>query len=169
VRLDLAAAVGAIAASVGKPKTLGVAARGRDHGQMLRVDGRAAGSGRDGRRTQGRDATAKVSRQDLLELDERSHGGLLDPGHGRAGGGAEADRDRDRLVVVEEQRRHRRPGAKPIAAGGTGERLDRVAEISQPLDVAPDRPARHLEPVGELRPEPVAACLEQRQQLQESA
>ena len=136
---------------------------------MLRVDGRAADRGRDGRRAQGPDATAKVSRQDLLELDERPHGRLLDPGHGRAGGGAEADRDRDRLVVVEQQRRHRRPGAKPVAAGGTGERLDRVAELAQPLDVSPDRPARHLEPVGELGPRPVAACLEQRQELQESA
>jgi hypothetical protein len=136
---------------------------------MLRIDGRATERGRDGRRAQGADATAKVGRQDLLELDQRPHGGLVDTDHGGAGGSAEPDRDGDRLVVVQEQRRHRRPGAEPVAAGGTGERLDRVAEIAQPFDVPPDRPARDLEPVGELRPGPVAACLEQREQLQESA
>jgi hypothetical protein len=121
VWLDLAAAVAAVPASVGKAKALGVSAGGRDHGQMLGVDCRAADRRRDRRRTEGPDATAKVSRQDLFELDERAHGVLLDPGHGRARGGAEADRNRDRLVVVEEQRRHRRPGAKAVAAGGTGE------------------------------------------------
>jgi hypothetical protein len=168
VRFDFAATVGALPASIGKAKAFGVAARGCDHRQMLRVDGRAADHRRDSRRAQGADATAKVSRQHMFELDQCPHCGLLDPGHGRAGGGTEADRDRDRLVVVEQQRRHRRSGAKPVAAGGTGERLDRVAENAQPLDVSPDRPARHREPVGELGSQPVATCLEQRQELQES-
>ena len=110
-----------------------------------------------------------MRRQDLLELDQRAHRGLLDAGHRRARGGAQADRDRDRLVVVEQQRRHRGAGAKPVAAGRAGQRLDRVAEVAQPLDVAPDRPAGHLEPVGQLGAGPVAAPLQQREQLQKPA
>ena len=169
MRLDLAAAVGAVAAAVGEAQALGVAAGGGDHGQVLGVDGRAADRGRDRRRAERADAAAQVGGQDLLELDQRAHGGLLDAGHRRAGGGAQADRDRDRLVVVEQQRRHRGAGAKPVAAGGAGQRLDRVAELAQALDVAPDRPPGHLEPLGELGARPVAARLEQGEQLQEPA
>jgi hypothetical protein len=36
----------------------------------------------------------------------------------------------------------------------------RAAEYTHPLRVAPDRPARHLEPGGELGPQPIAARLE---------
>ena len=169
MRLDVATSLDPLAASVGEAKALGVTARGRDHRQMLRVDRRPADRRRDGGRAQRADATAKVSGQDLLELDESPNGGLLNPGDGRAGCGTEADRDRDRLVVVEEQRRHGGAGSKPVAAGRTAERLDRVSELAQPVDVATDRPPRYLEPVGELRPRPVAARLEERQELQESA
>jgi hypothetical protein len=75
----------------------------------------------------------------------------------------EPDRDGDRLVV-EQQRWHRRAGAQPVAAGRPGARLDRVAEPPQPLDVTAQRPARHLEPLGQLAARPVAAPLQQRQQ-----
>ena len=68
-----------------------------------------------------------------------------------------------------EQRWHRGPGAKPVAAGGPRERLHRVAEVAQPLDVATDRPPGHLEPVGQLGARPVTAPLEQREQLQKPA
>ena len=169
VGLDLAAAVGAVAASVAEAKALGVAAGRGDHGQVLRVDRRAGDRERERRRAQRTDAAAQVRRQDLLELDEGPHGGFLDAGHGGAGGGAKADRDRDRLLVIEEQRRHRASGAKPVSAGGAGERLHGVAELAQPLDVAPDRPAGHLEPVGQLVARPVAASLQQREQFQQSA
>ena len=54
----LAAAVGALAASVGKAQELAVAARGRDHRQMLRVYSRAADRERHGRQAQRPDATA---------------------------------------------------------------------------------------------------------------
>jgi hypothetical protein len=106
-----------------------------------------------------------TGRQDLLELHQRAHGGLLDPGHRCACGGAQPDRDRDRLLVVEQQRRHRAPGAQPVPAGGSGQRLDRIAELAQALDVTPDRAAGDLEPVGQLAPRPVAAPLQQGQKL----
>ena len=67
------------------------------------------------------------------------------------GGGAQAHRDGDRLVVVEEQRRHRGPGVQAVAAGRAGERVDRIAELAQALDVAADGAARDLEAAGELR------------------
>jgi hypothetical protein len=136
---------------------------------MLRVDGRTADGRRDHRRSKRRHPPAQVCRQDLLELDECSHGGLLDPGHGGAGGRAEADRDGDRLLVAEQQRRHRGSGAEPVAAGGTRQRVHRVAEVAEPLDVSAERSARHRQPVGELGARPVAAGLEQREQPQESA
>ena len=169
VGLDLAAAVGAIAASVAEAKALRVAAGRGDHRQMLRVDRRARDRERERRRAQRSDAAAQVRRQDLLELDERPHRRFLDAGHRGAGGGAKADGDRNRLLVVEQQRRHRASGAKPVSAGGAGERLHGVAELAQPLDVAPDRPAGHLEPVGQLVARPVAASLEQGEQFQQSA
>src|SRR5256886_12599977 len=54
------------------------------------------------------------SGQDLLELHECADGRFLDSGHRSASGGPKADRDRDRLLVVEEQRRHRASGAQPV-------------------------------------------------------
>ena len=72
------------------------------------------------------------------------------PGHRRAGGGAQPDRDGDRLVVVEQQGRHRRAGVQPVAAGGPVSRVDRIAELAQALDVAADGPAGDLQAAGEL-------------------
>ena len=115
------------------------------------------------------DATAQVRRQDLLELDERADRRLLDPRHRGAGRGPQADRDRHRLVVVEQQRRHRRAGMQAVASGGTGDRIDRIAELAQPLDIAADRAARHAEPLRELVAGPVAARLQQGEQLQQAA
>jgi hypothetical protein len=92
----------------------------------------------------------RTSREHLLELDECPHRGLLDSAHRCASCGPEPDRDRDRLIVVQKQRRHRGPGPQPIAARGSSRRLDRVAEVAQSLDVAPERPARDLEPLGKL-------------------
>jgi hypothetical protein len=147
-----------------------VVAAGRgDQGQVLRRDRRTGGGWRDGRRAERRDAPAQVRRQHLLELDEGAHRGLLDARHGRAGGGEEAYCDRDRLLVVEQQRRHRGSGLEPVPARRAGERLDRIPELAQPLDVAADRPAGHRQALGELGAGPVAASREEGQELQESA
>jgi hypothetical protein len=84
-----------------------------------------------------------------------------------ARGGPQADRDRDGLLVVEQQRRHRAPGPQPVPARGAGQRVDGVAELAQSLDVPADRAAGHAEPLRELRAGPVAARLEQGEELQE--
>ena len=80
---------------------------------------------------------------------------------------AQTDRDRHRLVVVEQERRHRRPADQSVAADRAHRRLDRVAEVAQPVDVAADRPPADLEARGELAARPVARVLEQGQQLQQ--
>src|SRR3954454_22608422 len=49
-------------------------------------------------------------------------------------------------------------------AGGARRRLDRVAEITQLLHVAPDRARPHLEPVGQLRTRPLAPLLQEREE-----
>ena len=139
----------AVAAAVGEAQALAVAAGAGDRGERLGVDRRPARGGRS--TVAGCSALTRRRRcdgQDLLELDERAHRGLLDPGHRRAGGGPQADRDRDRLVVVEQQRRHRRAGVQPVAAGRTGDRVDRIAELAQALDVAADRAARDVRGAG---------------------
>ena len=169
VRFDVAAAGGPVARLVREAHALVVAARGGEHGQALRVDGRSRRGERGGGRAERLHAPPQVPGQHLLELHQRAHGGLLDPGHRRPRRRPQADRDRDRLVVVEQQRRHRRPGGQPVAAGRAGERLDRIAEPAQPLDVAPDRAARHLEPLRQLASRPVAAGLEERQQGEQAA
>src|SRR3954469_16104876 len=83
--------------------------------------GGGGGGERGGRRAQRCDSTAQASREDLLQLDEGAHGGLLDAGHRCPRGRAKAHGDRDGLVVVEKQRGHRASRPQPVAAGGPRE------------------------------------------------
>ena len=169
MRLDLAPRLGAVAAGVGEAQAFGVPAAGGEDGQVLGIDCRAAAGHRDHRLPERGDSAAKARGQHLLELHQRADRRLLDPGHRRLRRGPKPDRDRDRLVVVEQQRRHRGAGAQRVAAGGAGERLDRVAEVAEPLDVAADRAAGDLEPARQLGAGPVAPRLEQREQGEEAA
>ena len=169
VRLDLAPAVGAVAAAIREAQALGVAACRRDHGEVLRIHRRARGGEREGRRAERTDPATQVRRQHLLELDERPHGRLLDAGHRRASRGAQPHRDRDRLLVVEQQRRHGASRSEAVPAGGAGEGLDGIAKPAQPLDVAPDRAAGDLEALGQLGARPVAASLKEGEELQQPA
>ena len=153
-------------------RSAGARGRGRRRRWRVSTSGSTVGpvaAERRRRRLQRVDAAAQARGQDLLELDQRAHRGLLDAGHRRAGGRAQPDRDRDGLVVVEQQRRHRRAGVQPVAAGRPGERVHRVAEVAQPLDVAADRAAADLEAPRELLAGPVAPGLQQREELQQAA
>ena len=111
---------------------------------------------------------SKARRHDLLELGQRANRRLVDPGHRVRRHRPQSDRDRDRLVVVEQERRHLRPGGKPVAALDADRALHRVAEVAQPVDIAADRPPAHFETLGELAPRPGARRLEQGQKRQES-
>ena len=169
VRLGQPPALAAVARPVAEADALAVARRRRDDRERLGVDGRPAA--RHGRRDRLHrlHAPAQVRGEDLLELDERAQRRVLDPGHRRARRGAQPDGDRDRLVVVEQQRRHRRAGVQPVAAERARAGLDRIPERPQPLDVAADRAAGDLEPARELVARPVAAGLEQREELQQAS
>jgi hypothetical protein len=56
--------------------------------------------------------------------------------------------------------------AQPIAAGRASERLDWIAELAQPLDVPTDRAGRYRESLAQLIARPIAAALQQGEQLQ---
>jgi hypothetical protein len=169
VRLDVAAALARVAAAVGKAQALAVAAGGGDRRQRLGVDQRPARRQRGEHRLQRVDAAAQVRREHLLELHQRADRRLLDPAHRRAGRRPQADGDRHGLVVVEQERRHRGPGVQPVASGRTGDRIHRIAELTKPLHVAADRAPRHPEPIGEFVAGPVAARLQQGEQLQQTS
>ena len=83
------------------------------------------------------------------------------PSHAVAGRRAQPDRDGDGLLVVEEQRRQLGPGTELVAAAGARARVDRVAELAQLVDVAPDGPGSDAEPVGEVGAGPVPVGLQQ--------
>ena len=76
------------------------------------------------------------------------------------------DRDRHRLLVLEQQRRQGAAGPQLVAAGHAADRVDGVAELAQPVDVAAQGARADLEPVGQLRAGPVAVGLQQREQPQ---
>src|SRR5690606_6158031 len=78
------------------------------------------------------------------------------------------DRDGHGLVVVEQQRRHRRPGGQPVPARDAGARVHGIPERAQPADVGAHRPRAHAQPGGELVARPATPDLEQRQQLQQA-
>jgi hypothetical protein len=141
-----------------------VAAGARNGRQHLDVYRRAGGLHRHRHRVgrHGVDPTAQPRRQDLLQLGQGTHRGLLDPGHHAAAGGRpQSHGDRDGLLVVQQQRRQGRARAEPVAAGDTAGRVDRVAEVAEPLHVAADGPGADGEPVGQLRARPVASGLQQ--------
>ena len=56
-----------------------------------------------------------------------------------------------------------------VAAGGSREGLDGVAEGAEATHVAPDGAARHLEPLGQLGARPVTARLKEREEIEEPA
>jgi hypothetical protein len=148
VRLHRPAAGGPGMRSVAEPEPLVVPARGRDHGQHLGVDLRAAG--RYGQRVGAErgDPVAQPGRKNLLKLGQRADRGLLDSGDRAARGGTQSDRHRHRLVVVEQQRRQDAAGAQPVPAGHAGPGVDRITEAAQPVHVIADGTGGDAEAAG---------------------
>jgi len=56
-----------------------------------------------------------------------------------------------------------------VASGRTGDRIHRVAELTQSLHISANRSAGHTEPMGKLVAGPIAARLQEGEQLQEAA
>ena len=122
VGLSVAAALLAVAGAVGEAELLVVPARAGDRRQRLGVHLGAFRSTRqrDGMRAQCVHPSAQTRREHLLELDQRSHRGLLYTGDRGSGRSSQPDRDGHRLVVVEQKRRHGRARLQPVAAIGAG-------------------------------------------------
>jgi hypothetical protein len=83
------------------------------------------------------------------------------------GRGAQADGDRDGLVVGEQERRHRGARLEPVATRGSAGRADGIAERPEAPDVAPDGALAHLQAPRELGARPLAARLEEGEQLEQ--
>ncbi|GAA0241796.1 hypothetical protein GCM10009527_043040 [Actinomadura nitritigenes] len=166
--LGVPAALGAVGGGVGEADVLAGDAGGGEQGQ----DGGVGGGWRvgvrrerDGGPRERGDAVPQPFRQDLLEFGQGALGGVLDAGDGA--GGAQPDRNGGRLVVVQQQRRHRGAGGEPVAAGAAVHGADGVAEGAQAVDVAADGAAGDAEAVGEFGAGPVAGRLQQGQQPQQ--
>ncbi len=171
VGLDPSLGGGPGVVGVGEPDHLAVT-RGRgDHREQLALDvgGAPPAGDADGVRLQRVDPPAEPLGQHLEQLGQRPERGLLHPVDRSPAGGAQRDRDGDRLVVVEQQRRHRRAGGEAVAADRSAGGEHRVAELAQPLDVVAHRALGDAEPSGELGAGPFARCLQQREQPQQAS
>jgi hypothetical protein len=81
----------------------------------------------------------------LLELRQGAQGRLLDAGDRPRGRRPQTQGHGDRLLVVEQQRRHRRARCEAVAPGGSRAGTHLVAQDPQPLDVVADRPGGDAE------------------------
>src|SRR4029450_8940641 len=102
------------------------------------------------------------------ELDERSKRRLLNACHTGASRGTETDRNRDRLFIVKQQRRHGRSMSEAISASYARRRFDRIAEVTESLDVSSDGPGAYFETGRQALPRPVAARLQHCKQLKQA-
>ncbi len=109
----------------------------------------------------GVDAVAQVRRHHLLELGQGRHRGLLEAGDVVPGGDPQAHHHGDRFVVGEQQRRQCGAGAEAVAAVRPGFGVDRVAELAELGDVAPDGAGGDTHAVAQLGRGPVGPGLQQ--------
>jgi len=73
----------------------------------------------------------------------------------------QADNQGDGLLVLDQQRWQRRAGGQLVAAAGAALGLDRVTQLTQPVDVPAQGARRNLQPPGQFSTRPVPACLQQ--------
>ena len=152
---------------VGEAHALVIAAGEREFAQDFGGDRFAgADAGRLHRIGERGDPAAQGSGQHLLELGERGQRRLGTADEPLGGGHAQADRHGDGLLIGQQQRGHRAAGLEPVAARDARSRLDAVAEVAQPLDVAAHGALRDAEPRRQLGARPVAVRLQQVQERQ---
>ena len=156
--------------AVVEPQPLVVPACGHQGGQHVVCDPRPAGVGRDRHRVrlQGVQPVPQPGREYLFELGERAQRGLFDAGDRAARAGSQADRDSDGFLVVQQQRRERGSGAESVAAGRAAGGVYGVAEFAQAVHVVADRARCDVEPFGEFGAGPLARCLQEGQQFEQS-
>ena len=82
--------------------------------------------------------------------------------------GLQGDGDGDRLVRVEQQRREPTARAQPVTPVGAVQRVDRIAELAQALDVAPQGAGTDCEAVGQVFARPPGARPQQGQEPEQA-
>jgi hypothetical protein len=80
-----------------------------------------------------------VGRQDLVQFGQGGDGRLLQASDAAIDGTPQTDDDGSRFVVIEKQRREATTPTELVTAESAGYRLNRVAQVAEPLNVAPDR------------------------------
>src|SRR5918993_1357966 len=120
MRLDPAGLVLAGMAGVVEAQLLGVPAGGGEGDQDVGIHRGPAARRRHSGLPQRIQPRAQPGREGLLQLGDRPQRGLLDPGDRAGRCGAQPQPDGHGLLVVEQQRRHRRPGPQPVATGDAG-------------------------------------------------
>jgi hypothetical protein len=104
----------------------------------------------------------------MLQLGQGRQGRLLQPPDHSGRRDSEAEGNRHRLVIVEQQWRELPPGAETVSPTGTGDRFDRITQVTEAGDIPPDRPRGHLESPRQFLGGPVDAPLEQPQQFEKT-
>jgi hypothetical protein len=84
------------------------------------------------------DPTRYVDRQNLVQLGHSGDRRLLQAGDAAINGTAQSDDDRRRLIVVKEQRGEASAAAELVAPESAGHRFDRITQVPESFDVAPD-------------------------------
>lgn len=114
------------------------------------------------------EAARQPRRQERLELHRSHQSGLLQAAHAAQGSASQCERERESLVLLEGQGRELGAGLEMVAALGTWQRPHPVAEFAQSLYIPSDGARRDTQPLGQLRPAPRAALLQQAEQPQEA-
>ena len=102
------------------------------------------------------------------DLGQRPDRRLGDPFDAGLSSRLQSDDDRYGFVVVEDERGHRRTRGELVSAVHSRRRLHGIPEVTQPLDVAPNGPDRHLEAACEVVAGPVPMVLKEREQTERS-
>lgn len=110
---------------------------------------------------------AQPGGHDLPDGVQRAYRGFLDAG-AAGGGDLEGDGEDDGLLVVEQQRGQLRTGVEAVPTVGPLEGNDGIAELAQAIDIAAHGARADVQPLGQQRPGPVPARLEQREQGEQS-
>ena len=104
----------------------------------------------------------------LLQLDQGPKCGLFNAADRAGRGSAQGNRHGQRFVVVQQQGRQRLTGPEGIAARHAAAGMHGVAQLAQAVDVAPQGARVHFQALGQFRPHPVVARLQQGEQTQQA-
>ncbi len=101
-----------------------------------------------------------VSRKNQVQLGQGGDGRILQAGDAAIDGASQTNDDGGCFIVIEEQRRQAATATQLITAQSARYRLNRIAQVTEPLHIATDRAFGDTEPSREFFSAPGSACLE---------